>query len=76
MQALINRVNQPAPKWFIKTKKAVSVLSNGIIIILLAMGYTDSSMVMLLLKVGVSTAMSTLEAILVDDGGDASNDAA
>jgi hypothetical protein len=66
----LKNVRTPAPKWFMKTKKATSILVNGVIIILLALGYTENSLVMLLLKVGISTAMSALEAVIADSGDD------
>jgi hypothetical protein len=62
----LKNVRTPAPAWFRKTKRAVSILVNGLIVILLALGYSDNSMVMLILKIGISTAMTALESVLAD----------
>ena len=61
------RVAQPAPKWFRKTKRAATLLSDTAIVMLLAMGYSDSSFLMLCLRVGVSGVLQTVEAILVEN---------
>lgn len=64
---IAERVSQPAPKWFRKTKRATTLLSDTAIVMLLAMGYSDDSFLLLCLRVGVSGVLQTVEAILVEN---------
>lgn len=66
MANLIERVNKPAPAWFRKTKKAALLLADTAIVILLARGYAENSLIMLYLRVGLSGALQALEAVLVE----------
>jgi len=66
MPLSINNINKPTPIWFKRLSNAVSILSNGTIAILLALGFKDSSLIMLLLKIGLSTLMQTIGALLTD----------
>ena len=66
MNDLITRVSSPAPKWFRKTKRALTLLSDTAIVILLSMGYAENSLILLYLRVGLSGVLQAVEAILVD----------
>lgn len=66
MSDLITRVSSPAPKWFRKTKRALTLLSDTAIVILLSMGYAENSLILLYLRVGLSGVLQAVEAILVD----------
>ncbi len=62
----ITNVGLPAPKWFKRLSKAVSILSNTAVVIMLALGYAEDSLVMLIARVGISGFMSFIEALLTD----------
>ena len=66
MANLIERANKPAPAWFRKTKKALTLLSDTAVVILLAMGFAENSLLMLCLRVGLSGVLQALEAVLVE----------
>jgi hypothetical protein len=70
----LRNVSKPAPLWFRKLKKVSSLLSNAAIVILLSMGYADSSTIMLVLRVGQSVLMDSLETILADGEENLTND--
>lgn len=54
------------PQWLRRLDKAVSLTTNTIIVILLALGYTEDSLIMLLVKVGSSYLMNMLDIFLND----------
>ena len=62
----ITNVGLPAPRWFKRISKAVSILSNTAVVIMLGLGYAEDSLVMLVIRVGISGLMSFIEALLVD----------
>ena len=62
----VNNANKPAPKWFRKSKKALSILSDTTVVILLAMGHSESSLLMLILRIGLSGALEALETMLAN----------
>lgn len=62
-----DNIGKLAPRWFRRTKRAVTVLSDTAIIMLLAMGYKDDSFVMLCLRVGVSGVLNSIEMLLADE---------
>ena len=62
----ITNVALPAPKWFKRLSKAVSILSNTAVVIMLALGYAEDSLIMLVARVGISGFMSFIEALLTD----------
>lgn len=62
----ITNVGLPAPRWFKRLSKAVSILSNTAVVIMLALGYAEDSLIMLIVRVGISGLMSFIEALLVD----------
>lgn len=59
-------VKCPAPLWFIRLKKAVSRLSNTAVIILLASGYGEESLMILWIRVGISGVLDAIEMLLSD----------
>jgi hypothetical protein len=64
LSARLKNMNQPAPIWFRKTKKIISLLSDAAIVVLLSFGYSENSLIMLVLRVGLSAVMNSLEVIL------------
>jgi hypothetical protein len=62
----LNNSNKPAPRWFRKLKKALTLLSDTAIVMLLAQGYTENSLTMLWLRVGLSGILQTLEIVLAN----------
>lgn len=68
--ALINNIRKPAPKWFRILNRIWSPTENTVIVVLLALGYTNESLVMLLIKVGSSYGRTLLEAVLVESEND------
>ncbi len=64
---IVERVNKPAPKWFRKLKRAATLLSDTAVVMLLALGYADDSLIMLILRVGISGVLQTLEAVLTEE---------
>ena len=67
---MINKVsenmNKPAPKWFRKLKKALTVLADTACVMLLATGYQESSVVILWCRVGLSGVLQSLEIFLAN----------
>ena len=62
-------VNKPAPLWFTKTKNAVSVLADAAVVILLSAGLAkDNSLLILVIRVGISAVFNALNSVLADDG--------
>ena len=59
-------LNKPAPRWFRRTKKAVTNLCDTAVIMLLAMGYADNSFAMLCIRTGVSGVLSAAEAFIAN----------
>lgn len=62
-----NNINKAAPKWFLKLKKATTLLSDAAIIILLGIGYSEDSLILLILRIGVSAILNTVEIFLSDE---------
>ena len=60
-------INTPAPRWFLKTKKALTILADTACIILITTGFGEDSFLILLLRVGLSGILQTLEVILTED---------
>lgn len=61
---LMNKLNQNTPSWFRKIKKAVGIISDATIVILLGMGYAEDSLILLVIRVGVSSILNTIEIFL------------
>lgn len=58
-------INNSAPIWFIKLKNASSMLADTAVVILLAAGVAkDNSLLILVLRVGLSGFFNALNAIL------------
>jgi hypothetical protein len=64
---IINKINQNTPIWFRKLKKAITLLSDATIIILLGIGYSEDSLIMLVIRVGISAIMNSIEIFLSDE---------
>lgn len=60
----------PAPKWFRRLKRSITLLADTVSIILLARGYTGDSFVMLIVRVGISGLLESMEALLSDKEDD------
>lgn len=58
--------SKPAPRWFRKTKKALTILADTAVIILLAMGFKENSLLMLMCRVGLSGLLTALETLLAN----------
>lgn len=61
----LNKIKVPI--WFFKLKKATPELTDASIIILLAIGYTEHSLLILILRVGLSALLKFTEIILTDE---------
>jgi hypothetical protein len=59
-------VHKPAPRWFRKLKKALTLLADTAVVIMLAMGYAENSFIMLCLRVGLSGVLQSLEIMLAN----------
>jgi len=66
VQKLLNNIKSPAPKWFLRLKRSLTLLADTISVILLARGYLQDSFVMLIVRVGVSGLLESMEALLSD----------
>lgn len=65
--------NKPAPKWFRKFKKIWVNTETAAIVMLLAMGYTSESLLILGIKTGTSWLLENLETILANGDDYVSN---
>jgi len=63
----LKNINKPAPLWYRKLRKVVSLLSNTAVVLLLSMGYSDNSTTILVCRVGISGLMDTIDVFLSDD---------
>lgn len=59
-------VKLPAPKWFKLTKDISGVLLDATMAILLVLGYTNESTLMLLIRIAQSNIMKLLDVFLAD----------
>lgn len=59
-------INSLAPKWFRRLKKSITLLADTTAVILLAMGYTENTLIMLIVRIGVSGVLESVEALLSD----------
>ena len=57
----------PNKKQFQKISKAVSIISNTLVIILLGLGFEENSLILLIARVGISGLMSAIEVFYTDD---------
>jgi uncharacterized RDD family membrane protein YckC len=63
---LKENLSKPAPRWFRKTKRFLTPLVDGSIIILLALGYADNSLIILILRIGYGQLIIALEGLLAN----------
>lgn len=61
-----DNLKRPAPRWFRKLKRFLTPLVDGAIIILLASGFDDNSMLMLILRIGYGQIIIALEGLLAN----------
>jgi len=52
------------PNWFLKTKNSVSILCDTAVVMLLALGYAENSLEILICRVGISGLMNSLNVFL------------
>jgi len=62
----ISNHSKPAPKWFRKLKRAVSISSDSVVVLMLAAGFADNSFAILIVRVGISGAFNFVETLLAD----------
>lgn len=60
-------IKKPAPKWFIKSKKAITLLSDTAVVLLIASGHSAESFLILCIRTGISAFVNTLEIFLADE---------
>jgi hypothetical protein len=58
--------SKPAPRWFRKTKRALTILADTAVIMMLSMGFAENSFIMLWCRVGLSGVLMALETILAN----------
>lgn len=63
---LIQNMKTPAPRWFLRLKRAITLLADTTAVILLAFGYKENSLIMLIVRIGVSGILESMEALLSD----------
>ena len=54
------------PNWFRKLDKVTSLTSNTIVLVLLAMGYAEDSLIMLIVRIITSYIMNILDIFITD----------
>ena len=62
----INNASRPAPRWFRKIRKALEYLIDAAIVILMATGHTENSVLILILRVGMNAVFNALETVLAN----------
>lgn len=67
MKLSVKNINKPAPLWYRKLRKIVSLVSNTAVVILLGMGYSDNSFWILVCRIGISGLMDTIDIFLSDE---------
>jgi hypothetical protein len=65
---IINRIKANTPLWFRKLKRIITFLSDAAVVILLAMGYSENSLILLIFRVGISAVINSVETFLSFDG--------
>ena len=66
MSVSIKNINKPSPLWFRKLKRVTSLLSDATVVCLLSLGYADSSLPILVCRVGISALMNTIDVLISD----------
>lgn len=64
---ILKKINHNTPTWFRKLKKIITLLSDATIIIMLGVGFAEDSLAMLIIRVGISAIMNTIEIFLSDE---------
>jgi hypothetical protein len=59
--------NKTKPSWFLKVKKAITLLSDAATIILLGIGYAENSLLILILRVGISSVLESVQLFISDE---------
>jgi len=59
--------NKTKPPKFLKIKKAITLLSDAAIIILLGLGYSDNSLIILILRVGLSAVLESIQLLISNE---------
>lgn len=59
--------NKRKPAKFLKIKKAITLLSDAAIIILLGLGYSENSLIILVLRVGLSAVLESIQLLISDE---------
>lgn len=59
--------NKTKPSWFLKVKKAITLLSDAATTILLLMGYAENSLLILILRVGISAVLESVQLFISDE---------
>ncbi|GAB3708540.1 hypothetical protein [Flavobacterium koreense] len=59
--------NKKKPSWFLKVKKAITLLSDAATIILLGIGYAENSLLILILRVGISAVLESVQLLISDE---------
>jgi hypothetical protein len=62
----VGNAHRPAPRWFRKMKKALTLLADTACVMLLAMGHAENSLIMLWCRVGLSGVLQSLEVMLAN----------
>jgi hypothetical protein len=63
---ILENMHKPAPRWFRKLKRATTVLCDTAVVMLLATGHQENSLIMLWCRVGVSGLLTALETFLAN----------
>lgn len=59
--------NKKKPSWFLKLKKAITLLSDAAIVILLGLGHSENSLIILILRVGLSAVLESIQLLISDE---------
>ncbi|WP_298119344.1 hypothetical protein [Flavobacterium sp.] len=59
--------NKRKPSWFLRVKKAITLLSDAATIILLGIGYAENSLLILILRVGISAILESVQLLISDE---------
>lgn len=66
MGTIFENAHKPAPRWFRKLKRALTILSDTAVVMLLSMGQAENSLPILYCRVGLSGLLTALEVILAN----------
>ena len=67
MAKVISNIAKPPPKWFRIMNRIWSPTENTVLLTLLALGYTEQSVYMVIFKIASGYFRSLLDAILVEN---------